>query len=807
MKQYSLPYWFGLIVPMVVMAEPAFAQTITDIKLQNRNGKLQLQLQTDEQPQSFQTRFGETLIIDLINTQLGRDRFFQENPTPSIASVEIRQQYANTVRIKIVGTNEPPQVEAIATADGVAFKLGEESAIAENPPVTPPPNNDEEIELIVTPGDTTGYFTPEASTALGVEAPILETPVSVDIVPQEVIQDRNVTELGEALETVPGVVTNGGRGTSVFGPGFLIRGFPAEESIFRDGIQTFSLAPLSTNDIQRIEVLKGPASVLFGQGEPGGVINLISKKPLSEPFFEASATVGNFDTYRGDLDISGPLNEEKTLQYRLNVSYENYDSFRDFVDGERFLISPIVTWDINDQTSIDFYGQYQYDRETIDEGIPFTEEGIVDVPRDRFFGEEFGEFSQNQYQLGYRFNHNLNQDWSIKHALQFLEYEPERFAPLFDSFDPETGQLERLAYFAGGEYKRFFTNAELVGQFNTGSVEHEVLFGVEYRHISEEPNFQVSSLFTPINVFNPVYNNNPYAVNPEFFRDDTVETIALYLQDRIDFSPQFKAIAGLRFDSAEQFRTTQDVGQPRDEFEQTDTDFSPRFGLVYLPTENLSLYASYTSSFNPPFGTSRDPNNNTFEPETGRQFELGAKANLLENLSLTVAAFDLRKDNIVTFTENFSQVQIASVASQGIEVNLQGEIEPGWNISAAYTLLDNFITEDDDPSLVDNQEVNVPDNQLSVWTTYEIQTGNLAGLGLGLGLFFLDDRPANRENTVELPSFWRTDLALFYRRENWQAQLNIENLFDTDYFASANDTLGVMPGAPFTILGTVSIEF
>jgi iron complex outermembrane receptor protein len=751
---------------------------------------------------SNSSTLGNAVVLDIENTELALpegDEFQAVAPAPGIALVAVTP-YQDGVRLAVTGTEAPPTVDISAVAQGlqIAVVPGTDSSAA----------SDEAIQLVVTGTQNEGYNPSNSSTATGTDTPLRDIPLSIQVIPQQVLEDRNVTELGEALETAPGVVSAGGRGTSVFGPGFRIRGFENRGGIFRDGIQTFSLAPLSTSDIERVEILRGPASVLFGQGEPGGIINLVPKRPLSDPFHELSLRAGSFNTFGGDLDLSGPINEARTIRYRLNLSYETYDSFRDLVNGERFLISPIITWDISPNTSLDVYGQYAYNRETIDEGIPIIGNEIADVPRSRFFGEQFGEFSQDQFNLGYRLIHRVNDNLSLRHSLQYLQYEPERYAPLFDFLDEETGDLNRFAFFAGGIYRRFFTNAEAIASFNTGSVGHQVLFGVEYRNTIEKPEFQFSDSYPAINIFNPVYTRRPFDIEPEFFRDDRINTISVYLQDQIELLPNLKVLAGIRYDSADQFRTTRRVGQNRREFEQTDTAFSPRVGIVYQPIDPISLYASYTTSFSPSFGASRNADNSSFDPETGQQFEIGAKADLSERLSLTLAAFEIRRQNIQTPDPNNRAftVQTGEVTSRGIELFLNGQIQAGWNITAGYTLLDAFVSKDN-TDVVGNSLANVPDHQLSLWTTYEIQGGDLAGLGFGLGLFYLSDRPGDLENTFTLPSYFRTDAALFYRRDNWRAQVNVENLFNINYFVSSDEFAAVNPGAPLSVSARFAVEF
>jgi iron complex outermembrane receptor protein len=496
---------------MLVQTTTPEVVQVTTVKANPTEQGVEVILQTTlgEQLTVVNRSAGNSYIADIPNAQLRLPSgdgfaFGSQKPITGITQITVTNADANTIRVTVGD-------------EGLIF--GVKSAVASSPqgqqpqtqgapqPVAPEietqgaesaPQEEDDIEIVVTGEQETGYRVPDASTATRTDTPLRDIPQSIQVIPQEVIEDRNVTELGDALETAGGVVSAGGRGTSVFGPDFLIRGFEVSNSVFREGIPYFSLSPLSTNDIERVEVLKGPASVLFGQGEPGGVINLVSKKPLNEPFYSASFTAGNFDTYRGTLDFSGPLNESRTVKYRLNVSYENYDSFRNFVEGERLIFSPTLTWDIGTNTSINFYGQYTNNRETIDEGIVAFGNGIVDVPRDRFLGEEFGEFEQEQFNLGYTLNHRISEDWSVRQALQYTQYKPIRFAPLFDSFDEETGELSRLEYYADGTYDRFFTNAEVIGKFNTGSIQHQLLFGAEYRRNTEDPRFQFSNLYTSI---------------------------------------------------------------------------------------------------------------------------------------------------------------------------------------------------------------------------------------------------------------------------------------------------------------------
>ena len=754
---------------------------------------------------------GNDLVIDILDATLAfsiRNGVTELNPAPGISSITVNKAESNSIQVRITGENQTPSAEILPGRDDLVLSITPEGTTAES-------ESDEQIDIIATgEAEGDGYNPTDSSTAIGTDTPIKDTPLSIDVIPQQVIEDRNVRELGDALETVPGIIEAGGRGSSAFGPNFKIRGFNVGDGIFRDGIPANSLAPLTTNDIERVDVLKGPASVLFGRGEPGGVINLVSKQPLGEPFYSASFGAGNFNTYQGALDFSAPLNESKTVKYRLNLSYENYESFRDFVNGERFLASPNLTWDIGNNTSINFFGQYISESETTDDGFP-ADGSIIsipsgEVPQDRFLSEDFAEFEQKQFRIGYRFNHQFDDTWSVRHALEYSEYNPNRFAVFPDEFDLDTGELTRNEYGTDETYTRLFASVDAVAEFNTGSIKHQVLFGTEYIRDTIDSGFDLSDPYPSINVFNPVYTNEPFEVSPNFFRDDNLDSIGVYLQDQVELLPNLIVLAGVRFDYVDQFRTEQDLGEEREEFEQDDSDFTPRFGVVYKPIEPVSVYASYTTSYNPGFGTSRNPDDSPFDPETGRQFEIGVKTDISEQLSFTFAAFDIRKQNVRTTDPDdpLFDIQTGEQASRGIELDLGGEILPGWNITTAYTFLDAFVSEDN-TDIVDNDLPGVPESQFSLWTTYNIQQGSLEGLGFGLGFLALSDRPGDLDNTFDLPGYFRTDAALFYRRDNWRTQLNIENLFDIEYFASTNfdSRSSVNPGAPFTILGTIAVEF
>ena len=739
---------------------------------------------------------GNLLYFDLPNASLtltDSPEFRVEAPAPGIANVTVTQITANSVRVLVTGTNSVPTA-TLALTDGTS------TPIAETP-------GEPEIEInVVGLRNQRGYKLPNSSTATKTDTPLKDIPQSINIIPPQVLQDRGINKVSDALENVSGII-RGSTGSSIFGDNFNIRGFKASDSIFRDGVPYQTSSTLGTSDIDRIEVLKGPSSVLFGAGEPGGIINLVSKQPLSKPFAKAEVSAGSFNNYRGAIDFSGPIDPEKKILYRVNADYENNGSFRDFVSSNNFSIAPVVTAALSENTKVSVYGKFRKEEETGDEGIPVFGGKVPNVPISRFLGEEFGKRSTNSVNVGYTVDHKFSNNWSLRHNSSYLSYDFSRYFPTLDSVDPITGDVSRTAYSSQGKYTNFSTSADVTGKIATGNIQHTLLLGTEFRYGTQNPAFQFSTAYDPINLFNPVYARRPYPRQFEFFRDDNFSTFAVYLQDQVALSPTLKVLAGARLDTARQFRTTQDVGAARQEFTQTDSALSPRVGIVYQPIEPLSLYASYTRSFAPSFGASRNLNNATFAPETGAQVEVGAKADISPQLSLNFAVFDIKKQNVQTpdpSNPDF-KLQTGEQTSKGIELDLTGKVLPGLNLALGYAYTDAFVSRDN-TFAVGSRLTDVPYHQFSLLTTYELPQESLKGLGVSLGLYSVGSRPGDLSNSYQLPAYFRTDVSAFYKKDNWRAQLNVRNLFNQGYFI--NSTSGTFsPGAPFNVTASLGVEF
>ncbi|OKH27000.1 TonB-dependent siderophore receptor [Chroogloeocystis siderophila] len=769
----------------------------------NTDAEIEVLLTPSQQLQPVITSvLGNTYIVEIPNAVLvlaDGEEFRTQEPSAEIAEVTVTNLPNNRVQVAITGVNEPPTVTISSDRQRLVLSV-----------TPPPPTAEEIIEILVTGEQVQGYIVPNASTATRTDTPLRDIPQSIQVIPQQVLEDQQVIRLDEALRNVSGVVP--GDNFAGTRDQFIIRGFP-QFNTFRDGVRDSRNILQETTNIERIEVLKGPASVLFGNLEPGGIVNIIPKRPLRDPFYAAEVQVGNFGLIRPQIDVSEPLNAERSL-YRLNVAYERAQGFRDFEqDIERVFIAPVFSWAISDRTNLLLEFEYLRDERPFDRGLVAIGDTIADIPIDRILGEP-DDFRRNEaVSAGYALEHRLSENWQIRNAFRFSASDTLDFKADPDSLDETTGNLSRTFSSNDDLRETYELQTALLGQFTTGEIAHQVVFGVDLARVfSQGTNFLLPEGETPsINIFAPVYDAiaRPTLNDlTELGRDSRsqVDSLGIYLQDQVSILDNLKLLVGGRFDIVEQDSVFNDSPSAR-----RDDVFSPRFGLVYQPINPISLYASYSQSFAPNFGTTAD--GTPLEPERGTQYEIGVRAELLEGrLISNLAFYELTKTNIATSdpndpTFNF-YIPIGEQRSRGIELDIGGEILPGWNVIASYAYTDAVITSGTFGIPDGNLPANVPQHSGSLWTTYEIQRGNLQGLGFGLGLFLVGARQGDNENTFELPSYLRTDAAVYYRQDNWRLALNLRNLFDVAYFESVEyGRTTIKPGAPFTVVGSIAIEF
>ncbi|MEP6516842.1 TonB-dependent siderophore receptor [Microcoleus vaginatus] len=748
---------------------------------------------------------GQTFYTDIPNAVLSLaegNEFKVENPAEGIANISVTQVSPTFVQVLITGIDGLPRTQVSTNERGLVISSTLSTTMAES--------EDDEVNIIVVTGVRDAYRVPNSSVGTRTDTPLRDIPQSIQVVPQEVLRDQNVTRQEEALRNISGVVT--GNPPYYQGSFYRIRGFLIENfsgNNLTNGIPDF-VGGLSTgfSNVERVEVLKGPASVLFGQGNPGGTINTVTKQPLREPFYEFNATVGNYDFYQGAIDLSGPLDNRGNVLYRLNTSYRSAGSSIDLIENKNFQIAPVLSWAISDTTKLTLEGDYVNDSVPPPTGVPalgsvlFNPNG--EISHNRNYNESNANQKVNLGRVGYRLEHEFSDSWSLRHAFfaSFYDLKVSNLA-LPTGLQPDNRTLNRRFLDTTRDITSYVLASDVTGKISTGSIEHQLTLGFDFNDFY---NRDTGTAITgsPIDIFNPVFGQ-PIDSTPAFAFDNATDRTALgiYTQDQITIAENLKLLLGLRFDT---FTQTVKDREASTEQEQSENAFSPRVGIVYQPIPPISLYASYSQSFSPVNGRSFE--NAQFQPERGTQYEVGVKADLSDRLSATLAFYDLLLSNVLTndpVNPDFS-VQTGKQRSRGIEMNLSGAILPGWNILAGYAYTDARI-EEDNALPVGNRLANVPKHSFNLWTTYEIQAGKLKGLGFGLGLFYVGERQGDLDNSFEIPSYLRTDAAIFYQQDNWRTSLNVKNLFGVEYFESSFNRNRLFAGEDITIQGTISWQF
>ncbi|MEM7591894.1 MAG: TonB-dependent siderophore receptor [Cyanobacteria bacterium P01_A01_bin.83] len=743
---------------------------------------------------------GNDLVIDILDTTLAfsiRNGVTELNPAPGISKVTVNEGEENSIQVRITGVNQTPNAEVVTGREDLVLSVTPDGTTAEQ-------EADEEIEVIATgQAEDDDYVVDNASTATRTDTPLRDIPQSIQVVPQQVIEDRNIETIIEATETVSGVVYNGGFADVPTGS-VIIRGFSQAQQ-FRNGFRDtdrVGLSAIGTTD--RVEILKGPGSVLFGNLEPGGIINVVTKQPLEEPFYELSFEAGNRNFFQPGVDLSGPLNEDKSVLYRLIANYQTSDSFQEFAESDIITVAPSLAFDIGERTKLSLNYEYiNYD------GDPPEDESFIfsdgsKPPRD--FYPSYPDFSFQDFttqKFGYTFSHQFSDRWQLRNnfSAAISDVEDGGASPL-SLIDDRFIELEA----DDREFTKdnYYGNIDVIGEFDTGSISHQVLFGFDINRVEDSFTFDTAAV-PNLDIDNPNYDvPRPDDFAFAFADENFVTAYGLYLQDQVDLLDNLKLLIGGRFDWIS-LRTEEEEIEIND---QDDSAFSPRVGLVYQPSDRVALYTSFSRSFVQEIGSSLS--GEAFEPTKGTQYEIGVKTDWLDNrLSATLAGYYLEKTNVTTpnpVDPDFS-IQTGEQRSQGIELDVTGEILPGWNVTLAYAYTDAVVTEDN--SIPEgNRLTNVPENQASIWTTYELQQGSLKGLGFGLGLFYIGEREGDLDNSFQLDDYLRTDAALYYRRGRLNAAINFRNLFDADYFrASDGGELFLFRGEPFTVVGSVSWEF
>nr|WP_313521177.1 TonB-dependent siderophore receptor [Brevundimonas diminuta] len=688
-------------------------------------------------------------------------------------------------------------MKTLLTTVGLAALLAS-PAIAQDAPIVTGADDVTEVEAITVFGRALGRIPGETATKSG--APTLETPYTVNIVSRELLDLRNVSNIGEAAETISGVQrTIGFSGNQRF----RIRGFQ-NISTLRDGFrQSVSQPEIDLQGVESIEVLKGPASALYGRFEPGGVINFVSKRPYSEVGGEAFVVAGSHDYWRGGLDLNAPLTADGAVLARLNIGYENAGSFRELVDNEQLYISPVVEWRPDADTSLLARLEYLQRDAAFDRGFG-NNAAFLKQPVRRNYGEDFMRIEKEQWVAGLEFNRRLNPDWRLRLGgfISAVDVPEEQFFNY--GFPALSGTTVNRNFVSYDEAQDDLTlQAELYGRVVTGPLTHRLLIGID--HSRDQLSYLDGQIAfgRPIDLLNPVRTGRPATYLPVGDSHYDYTSTGLYVQDEIAWS-RWRLLLGGRLEEVETYAFAADFIEPG--VRRTDRPFSPRAGLTYLATPDWSIYASWARSSRNEGDAGLLESGLTPKPTRGEQFEIGTKALAFDGRAeLTLSAFEITKtDAVVADPIDFNLViQAGEIRVRGLEAEASARPLDQWTIIASYAYSDSEISRDTNAFIVGNRLAGVPDHQAALWTSWAFG-GDLDGLTIGGGLFHASSQAATTGNNLDLPGYTRLDLNAAYRfGAGYEVRLNVDNATDETIYITGGFSQ-IHPQAPRTARLTLS---
>lgn len=669
-------------------------------------------------------------------------------------------------------------------------------------------------------GPVDGYRASRSATATKTDTALRDTPQSIQVVPRDVLVDQQATSVAEGLtRNVPGVVPY--RAASFGEDRFAIRGFEAL-TIYRNGVP-FDMGVLTTRgsdpvNVERIEVLKGPASILYGRGEPGGVINVVTRRPSDVPAYEASVQAGSRGFGRTTFGATGPLNEDKTLLYRFDGALQRSDGFVDFVDNRKYYLAPSLQWKPTQDFSLTLELERGRGWGGTGGALPAVGTAVPGLfgflPRNLNLGEPIDRTIADDTKIRARAEWSLTPDWTARTTFGLTDFQTISRIHGSGSFRSDNRTWDRTGVVFDDQYWDYYFDQNLTGKvIDPFGFRHTLLLGAELRR---QRNLDVTQFrsTTPLDVYNPVYGrviNGPLFVNSR--TQTTIDSLGLYAQDQIALTDKFTIVAGGRFDMADR-EVSSRSGVSALTVTGSDTAvkaFSPRVGALYRPIEQVGFFANYSQSFKPLAGA--DIRGRAFEPETGEQFEGGVKVDWLAGgaLSSTLSAFDLRRQNVLTAdpANPFVSIQTGEQRVRGLEFDVTGEIAPGWRVIAGYAYLDAKTTADADPALVGKPVYGIPQHQANLWTTYEFKSGFARGLQVGVGGQYVGKRSGDALDSFSLGEFVRVDASLSYEiTKNLKLGVSVTNLLDKTYLNSTNGSRSfVYYGEPRTTLVSLSGKF
>jgi len=689
--------------------------------------------------------------------------------------------------------------------------------------MAPAAHAEDDLQVVTVVGareDNNGYVARDSGSATKTDMELKDVPQTVNVIPAAVLKDLHATSLQDVLKTVPGVglSTGDGQRDQVF-----IRGFTAIGDQFVDGFRDDALYFRDLSNIERLEVVKGPAAVLYGRGSSGGLVNRVTKKPGAD-VGDISVSLSSHAGRRGEIDFGQAAD---TLAWRLTGAREKADSYRSQQFLDRTALAPSVALRLSDDTRLLLQADYLEDRRLTDFGIPSYNGRPVDVDPGQYYGAanaRLADYSQSRVASSTAtLTHEFSPGLSLRNGFRYYDYKLDRNNTNINGNVNEVAATMSLAHAKLARNEHGWSNqTELTQKLDTGTVRHELLYGVELGQQRKDAVTNAALLVaTNVSIFAPVLPLvDPARLGARTDTFGTYQTSAAYVQDALVFSDAWKALVGVRHDRfKQQSRIANAAGATTADLARTDTAWSPRAGLVWQPDQQESYYASWSRSFQPSGENfALAASNADLAPETTRNAEVGGKYALWGGrANATVALYRLERDNIkVTDPLTSRVVPIGKQRSDGLELTFSADLGEEWKVLAGYAYTDATMVE----SVAVDTSVNqagktvaaaIPvqgksatltaRNSGNLWLTRELGYGFKAGGGVNA----VGSRYANPGNTVTLPGYVTADAMLAYQCAKYEVQLNLNNLADTRYIVSGHGSSPnlSLPGAPRSVALTL----
>ena len=642
-----------------------------------------------------------------------------------------------------------------------------------------------------------GYQVPAITSATKTPTALLDVPQSVTVVTSELIKDQMMMSVGDVMRYVPGIGVHQGENNR---DQVIIRGNSSSADFFVDGVRDDVQYYRDLYNLERVETLKGPNAMIFGRGGAGGVVNRVSREAGFSASREVSLQGGMFGNKRLTAGFNAPVNGKAA--FRLDGMFENSGSFRNAVGLERYGVTPTATISAGPNTKVTLRYEYLKDTRTADRGITSFQGRPANVDPDTFYGNpDLSDVQANVNMASGLVEHRAGRV-TFRNRTVAANY--DRF---YQNFVPGAASANQslvalTTYNNATNRTNVFNQTDVISVVSTGRMRHTLLAGAEFgRQLTD--NFRNTGFFNNTATSILVPFNNPTISTPVTFRQNatdadnhlTTNVAAAYAQDQIELSKHLQVLAGLRFD---RFDLTYHNNRTGDTLDRPDNLVSPRAGVVYKPMAPLSIYSSYSVSYLPSSGdqfSSLTTITEQVKPEQFRNYEVGAKWDVVRDLSVTTALYRLNRTNTRATDPNDPTriVQTGSQRTNGYELGANGRVSPLWSIAGGYTYQDGYVTSATTAAAAGAQVAQVPHHMLSLWNNYQLHSRVAAGLGI----LSRSEMFATIDNTVRLPGYTRVDAAGFVTlTPQLRVQLNVENLFNKDYFINADSNTNISPGYP-----------